>query len=107
MIDSAGACYFPYGGSAFSLEQRANYLENQPGKFEWVASRNGETVPGSVKYSGIPVGRVSYLGTMHVGKVWEPHQRMYFSHGSSENKAFDYEVLVFKPHVSMNFAESI
>jgi Protein of unknown function (DUF3421) len=94
-----GYCLFAWGGKSYSLNN-CMYLKDEPGKFEWVPSRNGVTETGAVRYKGVPVGRVHHNWVIYVGKISSGDRRIYFPVNGAELNKQIYEALVYDPNRS-------
>lgn len=99
LLPGQGKCYFSWGGKAIVITTGCEYLVNEPGKFKWIPSQNGEIVPNSVVYGGVPVGRVRHNGNgvMRVGKVSSGNQCIYYAYSFFELSRASYEVLTYSP----------
>jgi len=69
--------------------------------YAWESASDGRVAPGAVATGkdgndDIFIGRASFQGSLTVGKVHPSHRCIYFPYNGKEERATNYEVLVYK-----------
>jgi len=100
VIPSKRACYVSYAGAEVFVEN-FEVLLAEANRFSWVPASDGRVADGAVSTGSernelLYIGRAPFQGSMTVGKIHPSHRCMFLPYNGKEERATNYEVLVYK-----------